>query len=182
VLEHLQHPIFFFQEAQRVLIPNGTMLIRVPYGGHHAAWWDITHLRPWFAENFAFVQPGYNRSTGNPQHDNHGLSFGVHIVQMRVSMKLAAMLRWWWWRWLFSRHSWIFDKEVEELWAHLFALKTDEARQHYMKDRDSNVVGAEFVAWKHHLTGEQRGEGEQVCMVSLGSGCVVNGFIASVKK
>ncbi len=177
VVEHLHNPVHFFEQAYRVLAPNGTMLIRVPYGGHHAAWWDITHVRPWFAESFAFLQPGYNIATGNLQHDGMKLAFGIQIVQMRVSMKLAKMLKRWWWRAIFSKHAWLFDKEIEELWGHFFALKTDEDIQTYRKDHEPHIVGSEFVAWKHHLTGKPEKDN---IMVSLGSGVSINGFIARI--
>ena len=184
VLEHLRHPFFFFKEAFRVLIPNGTILIRVPYGGHHAAWWDLTHVQPYFAETFCFLQPGYERATGNPQHQTPPYAFGVQTIQMRLSMKLAAMMQHWWWRALFARYSWFFDREIEELWVHLFALKTDEAQQYYLKDHPANVVAAEFCAWKHHLNPKSKlpDDGHSAIMVSLGSGVAVNGFINRVVK
>ena len=59
VLEHLPRPMDFFKEAHRVLVPNGAIILQLPYGGHRSAWWDLTHVRPWFPENFAILQPGY---------------------------------------------------------------------------------------------------------------------------
>lgn len=181
VLEHLADPLAFFEEAYRVLVPNGQMNLRLPYGGHHAAWWDISHLRPWFAETFAVLQPGYDRAIGNPQHQNNRFAFGVNVVQMRVSLRLAGMLRHWWWRWAFARYHFFFDSEIEEIWGSFFALKTDEAQQEYMKDHQANVVGSEFVAWKHHLQKKAPPkDGEPCYLVSLGSGIAMNGFINRV--
>ena len=184
VLEHLRNPFHFFREAYRVLIPNGNLLIRVPYGGHHAAWWDLTHVQPYFPETFCFVQPGYERSVGNPQHQMPKYAFGVQIVQMRVSMRLAKMLRRWWWRWAFGSYSMFFDREIEEVWAHLFALKGDEDIQHYMKDHPANVVPAEFCAWKHHLNPKWPSptDDQPAIMCGLGTGVAVNGFISKVLK
>jgi len=181
VLEHLGNPFHFFRESFRVLCPNGQLKIRVPYGGHHAAWWDLTHLQPYFAETFAFVQPGYNRTIGNPQHNDPGYAFGISYCQMRVSLRLAGMLRHWWWRWAFARYHFFFDSEIEEIWGSFFALKTDEAQQEYMKDHQANVVGSEFVAWKHHLQKKSPPrDGEPCYLVSLGSGIAMNGFINRV--
>src|SRR5216117_2060518 len=64
-LEHLADFKGFFKEAYRVLQPDGNLQLRVPYGGHRAAWWDVTHLRPWFAESFCFLQPGYDSAVSN---------------------------------------------------------------------------------------------------------------------
>lgn len=180
VLEHLPDPWAFFREAHRVLVPNGTCLIRVPYGGHHAAWWDLTHVRPWFSENFAFLQPGYDRACGNPQHDAWQSYFAVHIVQQRVSYKLAKLLRRWWWRWVFVKHPWLFDREIEELWAHLSALKTPEAIQEYQKDHRAEVVSATFTAWKHHYTGSAPPTDGSNTMIDLCQGVTINGFIGRV--
>ncbi len=153
VLEHLTDPKAFFREAHRCLQPNGTLLIRVPYGAHRAAWWDLEHVRPWFAENFAMFQPGYARAVGNPQHDAWAYPFGVNIVQLRASYRLARWLRRWWWKWLFAQFPHLFDPEIEELWAHLYALKTDDAVQHYLKDHSNPVVvGVTYAAYEHHLT------------------------------
>lgn len=181
VLEHLSNPFHFFRESYRVLEPNGQLNIRVPYGGHHAAWWDLTHVQPYFAETFAFVQPGYNRMSGNPQHNDPGYAFGISFLQMRVSLRLAGMLRHWWWRWAFARYHFFFDSEIEEIWGSFFALKTDEAKQEYMKDHQANVVGSEFVAWKHHLQKKAPPKADEPCyLVSLGSGIAMNGFINRV--
>src|SRR5689334_3994902 len=40
MLEHLTDFKGFFREAHRVLKPEGCLQIRVPYGGHRAAYWD----------------------------------------------------------------------------------------------------------------------------------------------
>jgi SAM-dependent methyltransferase len=77
VLEHLHDPCAFFREAWRVLKAGHRLHLRLPYGGHRAAWWDHTHVKPWFAESFCFLQPGYAEAIGNPQHDAWDTPFGI---------------------------------------------------------------------------------------------------------
>jgi SAM-dependent methyltransferase len=179
VLEHLTDPKAFFREAHRCLRPNGTILIRVPYGAHRAAWWDLEHVRPWFAENFAMLQPGYAVAVGNPQHDSWKYPFGISIVQLRISYRLARWLRRWWWKWLFAKFPHLFDPEIEELWAHLYALKTDDAIQYYRKDHDPIVVGTTYSAYQHHLTDKAPEAG--VCVLTdLIGGITMNGYIGRV--
>jgi len=178
VLEHLADPKAFFREAHRCLQPNGTLLVRVPYGGHRAAWWDLEHLRPWFAENFAMLQPGYAMAVGNPQHDAWAYPYGVSIVQLRISYRLARWMRRWWWKWVFSLFPHLFDPEIEELWAHLYALKTDDAVQQYQKDHNPIVVGVTYSAWDHHLTDKAPGNALQ--LRDLIGGIAMNGYIGRV--
>ena len=180
VLEHLMDPKAFFAEAWRVLLPNSPMLVRLPYGGHHAAWWDLTHVRPWYPETFAFLQPGYAKACGNPQHDDWPYPFGVQVVKMRVSYKLARWLRYWPVRWLFGRQSWLFDNQIEEIWAYLFPLKTPEAVAEYAKTHEAHIVGATFSAWRHHLKGCAPPSDGSVEMVDLCGGVTINGFIGRV--
>ena len=177
VLEHLAHPQAFFQEAHRVLQPNGILLIRVPFGGHHAAWWDWTHLRPWYAESFCGVQPGYNERTGNPQHDDsEGYPFGVHIIKLRVGFQLATMLRHWWWRWVFARYASFFDPMIEEIWAHLYALKTPDAIKQYRATHQANIVGSEFVAWEFQYRGVPPHPTENT-LIAIGGGPIFGAYL-----
>ncbi len=180
VVEHLTDPKAFFKEAWRVLLPNGTLLVRVPFGGHRAAWWDLSHVRPWYPEAFAFVRPGYAKACGNPQHDDWQYPFGVQIVKMRVSYKLARWLRHWWVRWLFQRYSGFFEHEIEEIWAYLFALKTPEAVEQYRATHEPHIVGATFSAWRHHLKGCAPPTDGSCVMVDLCGGVTINGFIGRV--
>lgn len=181
MLEHLTKPKAFFQEAHRVLQPNGSMLLRLPYGGHRAAWWDLEHIRPWYAENFAFLQPGYARAIGNPQHDDWQWPFAVHQIQLRVSYRLAQWLKRRWWLWLFTQLPSMFDSEVEEMWVHLSALKTPEALEHYTLNHQAFIVPVNYAAWGHHLLGRNAPQDGRVDLVNLNAGVVLNGFIGSIK-
>jgi len=92
-LEHLPNYFNFFKEAWRVLIPNGQLKIRVPYGWHQSAWWDFTHLRPWLQESFATLQPGFTHFTRNYQHEYLGIAFWVVNVVLVFERPWARMWR-----------------------------------------------------------------------------------------
>jgi len=182
VLEHLHDPKAFFREAHRCLQPNGTMLIRVPYGGHHAAWWDWEHVRPWFPENFAALQPGYAEAIGNPQHDSFRCTFGVHIVQVRLSYVLTRLLRWWPVRWLMAHYPNFFDPEKEEIWAHLYALKTPDAIEQYKASHQAIVVGTTYAAWRHQVEDRAPRPGEAGELIDLLSGESINAYLARIRS
>ncbi len=182
VLEHLADFKTFFLEAYRCLQPNGTLLIRVPYGGHRSAWFDWSHLRPWFAESFAALQPGYGESVGNPQHRDTDFSFGLGSVQLRVSYRLARWLRRWWVKKLFCHINTLFDAEIEELWVFAYALKTQDAIDHYKATHKPNMVPVSYSAWKHHLTDEHLEPFQQSIMVDLMSGLNVTGYLHNIQE
>ena len=176
MLEHLDDPKAFFREAWRVLMPNGAMAIRVPYGGHRAAWWDLEHKRPWFAESFAFVQPGYAEAVGNPQHDDWRWPFSVEYCDFRLAPQLARRLRWKWVRklaveWINAVPDW-----CEELYVYLFALKTPEAVAHWRTTRAGQVIPARYVAYRHHLEGREKRAGEPAELIPLAELDAVNGY------
>lgn len=93
VLEHLPDHMNYFKETWRVLKPNGSMTIYVPHGWHSAAWWDLTHVRPWLQESFAALQPGFVKFTRNLQHEDIGFSFWIHSVTLVLEMPWARMWR-----------------------------------------------------------------------------------------
>ena len=179
MLEHIADPHAFFREAWRVLHPNGGMVLRMPFGGHRAAWWDLTHVRPWFPETFAFLQPGYNDAIGNPQADDWRAYFGIHVIDLRVSGKFAKPLsrsrlfR----KWFIAFAAHIPDA-IEEIWARLYALKTPDAIELYRRDHIANYVPTQVCAYRHHLASEERTTGEVGELVPLAEGGVVNGFHA----
>lgn len=177
VLEHLSDPRAFFRECWRVLIPNGSLAIRVPYGGHRAAWWDLEHKRPWYAESFAFVQPGYAQAIGNPEHDGWSAYFSVEYVDFRLSPQLARFLRYRWQRKLLVQWINAVPDWCEELFIYLYALKTPEAVAEWQRTRAGQVLPARYVAYRHHLRGRPRREGEPMELIPLADLDAINGYI-----
>jgi hypothetical protein len=148
-LEHLPDHCHFFREAWRVLQEHGRCTLRVPYGAHRTAWCDPTHLRPWFGESFAFLQPGYNASSNNPQHDAWDAPFEVQQVAYRFGRA------WRWLRWvpwlrpsLLPRLILVPDA-VEEIWVVLYALKVPAMHHVYMAGRPPNSVPVRYVMYDH---------------------------------
>ena len=177
VLEHLEDPKAFFREAWRVLIPNGSMAIRVPYGGHRAAWWDLEHKRPWFAESFAFVQPKYAASVGNPEHAGWRWYYSVEYVDFRLSPMPARYLRRKWQRrllvpWVNAVPDW-----CEELFVYLYALKTDEAVEQWCRTRAGQVIPARYIAYRHHLEARAKRPDEPSELIPLAELDAINGYI-----
>ncbi len=176
VLEHLPDPIHFFKELWRVCQNNAQVILRLPYGASDAAFWDLTHLRPWFAENFAMLQPGYAQAIGNHQHDEYREFFGV-IVTMRLNPKVAVNLRKWYfrrWIWPYVKHIW---NAVDELHVHLWALKTEEAVAQYRADHPGHCIQAAYGAWEHQLEGHRLlPEGRIPKLINIHEGYVVNGW------
>ena len=172
VLEHLPRPLDFFREAWRVLIPNGQMLLRVPYGGSRAAWTDLTHVRPWYGETFCYFQPGYAETTGNPQHDDWSAFFGVSIIQHRLRAEMAPIVSSWWRRRLVLPWFRYMGEAIEELHAHLFALKRPDDVARYAAEHVPNAVPCGYVIYRHHLDGHAvpMGGAAEVVPVAGGEG------------
>ena len=72
-------------------MPNGQLQMRLPYGWHQSAWWDVTHLRPWFQESFAILQPGFTHFTRNYQHEAMGFAFWVASIVLILERRWARM-------------------------------------------------------------------------------------------
>lgn len=177
-LEHLENFRQFFREAHRVLIPHGTLQVRVPFGNHHAAWWDITHVRPWFAENFCFLQPCYEQSVGNAQHATWDKFFSVNDVMLRLSGRIVPLLRWKLMRTLLCPWLDCLNNVVEELWVYLVALKDQASIDQWLQARSPNAVPGRYVAYRHHFEGRPLGAHEATDFVTLANGRWYNGFHA----
>ena len=159
-LEHLTDPVAFFQEAWRVLKPGATMQLAMPYGHHRAAWWDVTHLRPWFPESFAFLQPGYNVGSRNLQHVQWKEYFHVADTAQRVSARFAPLLRWKLARRLLMPWLHLLNDVIEELYVYLIALKTPQQIDQWVLDyKDPMLVPSRYVMYAHHWYGTRPPDG-----------------------
>ena len=170
MLEHLPDPQAFFREAWRVLRPSmSTMLLRVPHGGHRAAWWDLGHLRPWFPESFCFLQPGYAQAVRNPQHDAWTTPFDVQVIQLRLAPDWAWRLRSRWRRKLLWTAMEMANDWCEELFIHVAPLKSPEAvaAWHAVPGHQGNLVPIMYTAWRHHMQRRPLPAGQPAEMVSL---------------
>ena len=171
VFEHLERPMDFLAHAWRVLMPMGAVHLRMPYGGHRSAWWDHTHLRPWFPENFACLQPGYHRYNGNPQHGEAGKQtpYGIQNIAIRISRNTYALFQ--------DRKLKKILKPLlhnlvdigEEMFVDLFALKREEDIEQYALTRpEPFIVPITYVAYKHHTEGhEDVPPGDPVTLMSV---------------
>ena len=176
VLEHLADFRTFFAEMWRVLSEPSGVLLRVPYGGHRAAWWDVEHMRPWFSEAFCFLQPGYAESIGNPQHTAWAYPFGIHAVQLRIAGRYAKPLRWKIGRKVLAPHLESIPNAVEELFVHLYVLKSQKAQEQYRARQQPNVVPQAFVMYKHHWELRDLAKDEAPVLHTFADGSGVNGF------
>lgn len=149
MLEHLENPRKFFKHAWRAMVPNGLLLLRLPYGGHRAAWWDIEHLRPWYAESFAFVQPGYAMSIGNPQHTDWAWPYRIGGVDLRLSTRWTRLMRNWIVRTALLPFVTSIPDAVEELFVGMSALKTPGDVQQCLYERPPNFVPTRLVCYEH---------------------------------
>jgi len=60
ILEHLDDFVKSMEELHRILKPNGTVMIRVPYWNHSCAYIDPTHKRGFHEQTFHFFDVNSN--------------------------------------------------------------------------------------------------------------------------
>lgn len=154
MLEHLRDHDTFFNEAWRVLHPNGTLMVRLPHGHHRAAWWDVEHIRPWFPESFAYLQPGYGEAIRNPQHIARTAFFGIEAIDQRVDGCYARILRWKLGRKLMIPWLGSLNDALTELHGFLFAIKDEATKQAYLARNPGFSVPSRYVIYEHDFYGQ----------------------------
>jgi len=166
VLEHLSDPYTFFREAWKALVPNGNLMVVVPYGACSGQMGDVTHVRAWLPGSFLFLQPGYGDAVFNPQHTNWNFPFSVDIMLRRVDIKMRRLVKW-----PFKRvglrimnHLWDAFNEVS---TSLRALKTEDEVEHFKKHRAGNAVSVSNVMLKHEYENRNLGDSERMDFVHL---------------
>lgn len=165
LLEHLTDFRQFFREAHRVLRPDGTIQIRVPFAGHRMAHVDITHVTFWYAESFCFLQPGYSASVHNAQHNDWRHFFSVEDCVSRVTPKLTPFLKYRWLRRRILPLLRYFTDVVEELWVMMIPLKTTQQIEDWKVMHRGNSVANRYSMYRHDLEGRLLGEDESCELV-----------------
>lgn len=171
VIEHLERPMDFFRQAWRALMPNGQLHLQMPYGGNRLAMADPTHLRPWWPESLACLQPGFDQQNGNPQHNKWGCTFGIPLAQVRMSRYACLLMRQRKYRKLIPPLIQNLYDIGEEILVDLFAIKTEEAYERYLKDHPmATAVYIQWCAYKHDVEGRSIAElkpGEPLTLVDM---------------
>jgi hypothetical protein len=179
VLEHLRDFRTFFREAYRVMRPDDSeMGLRVPYGGHASAWWDVTHMRPWYPASFCFLQPGYDDCSYNPQHGHWDAPYQILRAELRLNPRLAPLLRWRLARRLCAPWFEHWPGAVEELWVSLKPLKTPLSVRLCRQKTPANAVPMGFFLYRHQLEGRTAPRpGEVPERVEIAAGRSLNGYV-----
>lgn len=167
VLEHLPNPLHFFRELWRVMMPMSSALLRFPHGGHKSAWADITHLRAYYPESFAFLQPGYAAAIGNPQLLEWTACFGLACVDVRIVSDLIPLLKRYWFRKLFIRLVNYMPAMCEEIFLDIFPLKTADAQAEYRATHTPNLVPMRYITYRHEWEQREIAQGEATAMVPI---------------
>jgi SAM-dependent methyltransferase len=170
VLEHLVLWRPFFAEAWRCLGDGGSLLLRLPYGGSRQAWGDLTHHRPWYAESFACLQPGYGEAIGNPQHEAWPHPFWVESIDLCLEARVVRLLRWRLVRRLLLPYLDLWPEALVELHVHLHALTTPASEAQARARRPGNLVPCRYVALAQQWRGGPARRGGDEPLVVLGQG------------
>lgn len=105
VIEHLDDPIHFFNEAYRVLAPGGLLLIEVPSINHPSAFADPTHKTFWSTENFRyytdeqkarFIRPQYKGAFLPLRVEEYNWSDGTIVVTAQLLALKGKYNNSWW--------------------------------------------------------------------------------------
>lgn len=176
-LEHITNWRHFFSEMWRILMPNGSFSLQVPYGASAQGMSEPGHLKYWMPTSFCVIQPGYAETCGNLQHDLTGY-FDVQFLGQAVNEKLMWMV-WRPWRklglailpYLFSGYT--------ELIVQGMPLKTPEALEAFHRKyprRDMVGIILTEVAWLHHWNKKlwrQKGRPAELVLLSQAKAAVV---------
>lgn len=176
VVEHLSDWRTFFAEAWKVLTPEGQLQVRVPYGMHPAAWWDMGHMRPWVTEAFAFFQPGYSAHIGNPQHDDWQYPYQVLALHQRLGHSFMFLLNRKWKRRIFLKYMKSFVNSIEELFIYMQPLKSLDAVLRFRALNPGTHLPSTFCVWRHHYEGRVLESEKELQLIILGQGVTANGY------
>lgn len=152
ILEHLPDWKKFFHEAHRVLAPNCTLFVAVPYANSQACWGDPTHIKAWNELTFCALQPGFAGPSHNPQHADWNAPFEVQIIGKRIEPRLGPYCKFPYW-WAFGHMVDYMWNTVVELRVHLRALKTPEDVFRFTGSNPSNAVPVAHIIEEHDIEG-----------------------------
>ena len=167
MLEHLPYPIDFFREMHRVVVQGGEICLRLPYGATDAAMADLTHMRPWYAESFLSLQPGYGRSIGNPQHDDWPYPYGIQKIILKLSRRFRLWIRLPLIRRAFMQVIHHLQNVIDEIFVYMFPLKTPEAIESFLKDHSPRAAYVEYGMMSNDYYGQPFVRGEPRELIPL---------------
>jgi hypothetical protein len=97
-----------------------------------------------------------------------------------MGYRLVRMVRKWWVRSIMKRFPELFDPYIEEIWAHVYALKGQEAIDQYRLTHNPIVVGTAYAAWQHHIHDTAPPTDGSNELVNLFEGEAYNGYLARI--